>query len=101
MRHVLLALTLALCGCDSGDDEPTGIPLCTDCDNDAACPATQPGINPLQTCDTAQAVCFYCSTVMRSFVCEGGGDTDGDLRWRDNGVPDMCPAPSAESSGSG
>lgn len=93
LRRVSVAVLVLLSACDKEESDP-GIPLCTDCENALACPTEQPSINPLETCEEMNAECFYCSTVTRRFVCQGAGESDGDLRWRDNGVPDMCPPPS-------
>ncbi len=96
----MLATLLLLGACE--EEKPAGIPLCTECGNAMSCPGAQPGINPLEVCDTPDDECFYCSSAgMRRFVCQGGGDTDGDLRWRDNGVPEMCPPPSDDTTTAG
>lgn len=100
MRRWVLLVAIAGGGCEN-EEPDLGIGQCPACANAMNCPAKQPGINPLQTCDTPGDECFYCSTVMRRFVCEGAGDSDGDLRWRDNGVPEMCPPPTMGTSGTG
>ena len=94
-RLVVIALLLA--GACEEDEGPQGIAQCVDCEQDMTCPETQPGINPLVSCDTVDAQCFYCGEQMRRFVCQGAAEGDNDLRWRDNGVAEMCPAPSMDT----
>jgi len=95
---VLAAMALAFAPACDDDDGPKGIEQCTECASDMICPAVQPGLNPLELCETRDAECFYCGDVRRRFVCRGVDDTDDDLRWRDNGEPEMCPAPSDDTT---
>ncbi|MEM9455253.1 MAG: hypothetical protein AAGF11_13815 [Myxococcota bacterium] len=99
MRRILLSILLLTGGCPEDEPEPSGPPRCEDCDNAPDCPAFQPPLNPLSTCEQMDATCFYCGPDMRRYVCQ---PTDnGDLRWQDNGIADMCPPPPEPMTGDG
>jgi len=95
---MLIGLALAFAPACNEDDGPNGIEQCSECASDLTCPDVQPSINPLEPCETRDAECFYCGAVQRRFVCRGADDEDDDLRWRDNGEPDMCPPPSDDTT---
>jgi hypothetical protein len=97
MRRALVAIFLLTGSCaEDGDDAN---PQCEDCDNHESCPSGQPTINPLVSCDTVDAQCFYCDQVMRRFVCQDDGN--GNLNWMDAGEADMCPPPPDDTGDDG
>ena len=102
MRTVLVVALLSSAACKEEEPEFT-IDQCPECAQHESCPSKQPGINPLEDCTEVDAECFYCSTVMKRFVCQEGQGAgtggDGMPKWRDVGIPEMCPAPSDSSSG--
>ncbi len=91
MRCALVLALLATSGCQEEEPKPSGPARCVDCENDPSCPEFQPSINPLEPCEAMDAACYYCGEIMRRFVCQPA--SDGELRWQDNGEPDMCPPP--------
>ncbi len=83
--------------CVEEEPDPSGPPICSDCDNADSCPGDQPNQNPLETCDEVDATCYYCGPVMRRYVCEE--NANGDLFWQDAGESDMCPPPPEPMTG--
>lgn len=99
MRHTVVAMLLVLGGCAEDEPEPSGPPVCEDCAQAEGCPGDQPNQNPLEPCDEMDATCYYCGPQTRRYVC--GPTANGELRWQDDGVADMCPPPPEPMTGSG